>query len=70
MIMVIIIIVIIILIIALFPSLSSPRFRHPSLAFAVAVLASLVVAGLFMGLRMRRSSSPVYTDQSMVSSLD
>jgi hypothetical protein len=36
------------------------------LAFAVAVLASLVVAGLFMGLRMRRSSSPVYTDQSMV----
>jgi len=34
---------------------------------AVAVSASLVAAGLFTGLRMRRSSSPVYTDQSMVS---
>ena len=62
----IMVIIIIIIIIALLPS-SSPRFRQPSLAFAVAVLASLVVAGLFMGLRMRRSSSPVYTDQSMVS---
>ena len=58
MIMVIIIIVVVIIIIALLPS---------SYPLAVAVLVSLVVAGLFMGLRMRRSSSPVYTDQSMVS---
>ena len=57
------VIIIIIIILALLIS-SSPRFRQPSLAFAVAVLASLVVAGLFMGLRTRRSSSP---DQSMVS---
>ena len=40
---------------------------HGTLAFAVAGVASLVVAGLFMCFRMRRSSSPVYTDQSMVS---
>ena len=32
----------------------------------MAVLASLVVAGFFMGFRMRRSSSPVYTDQIRV----
>ena len=56
MVIIIIVVVIIIIIIALIPS-SSP--------LAVAVLARLVVAGLFMGLRMRRSSSPVYTDQSI-----
>ena len=54
----IMVIIITIIIIALLPS-SSPRFRQ--------LFISLVVAGLFMGFRMRRSSSPVYADQIMVS---
>ena len=57
-IMIMVIIIIIIIIIALLPS-SSPSFRQPFI--------SLVVAGVFMGFRMRRSSSPVYADQIMVS---
>ena len=43
---------------------------HATLAFAVAEVASLVVAGIFLGFRMRRSRFPVYTYQIMVSQLD
>jgi len=47
--------------------LHSSNPGHGSLAFAVAGVASLVAAGFFMGFRTRRSSSPVYSDQIMVS---